>query len=253
MKYVCHGHTAESAWAASVYLTGDCTGFPVLNLGAKDACSCASTSVYGYADVSAYVSCDGVRPACFEKYPTDDKYDDVSDSPVTVAVYSATSCADSAVITLQETTNGQSGCVEIATSLGGIGMVVYCDVATDVYTYRAEMFANVDCSGEPFTYAVGDAGTCNDIVTAASFRVDCGAGDASTRGQEGRGVWSRSGTKSALLAVGISVLVVTCGALVYKLCGSRCGMSMSVRQASSESLASKAQEYGTVNDENEGL
>ena len=149
----------------------------MLNLEAADACSCASTTVFGFADLSAYVSCDGTRPDCFEKYPTDDKFDDVSDTPVTLSVYSAESCSADDVLGSQDTVNGQGGCTALSTTLGDIGLVVYCDLDEEEggeqggYAYRAEMFATSDCSGDPFTSVLGDADSCVDILTASRSNV----------------------------------------------------------------------------------
>jgi hypothetical protein len=224
-KFVCHGHTAASSWDTKLYLSEDCTGISVVNLEADDACSCASTSLMGYADVSAYVSCDGLRPDCFERYPTDDKYDDVSDTPVSLSMYSGDSCSDSNMLGTQDTTNGQSGCTSVSTSLGDIGLVVYCDIeATDgAYTYRAEMFSSADCAGEPFSYNMGTAETCIDIMTAASFEVRCGSeenngggeGDTSSNGT-GANEWAGSSTMNVVvIVIGVGLLIV-CGFVYYK-------------------------------------
>lgn len=199
----------------------------MLSLEADDACTCATTSVFGFADLSAYVNCEGTRPDCFEKYPTDDKFDDVSDTPVTLSVYSADSCSPDDVLGSQETVNGQNGCVALTTALGDVGLVVYCDLNEEAegggYAYRAEMFASADCSGDPFTSVLGDAASCMDIVSAGSFQVQCGDEESggggggededpsSTAGDE-------DGGSDSSEVVMLSVLVVVVGIMLLAVC-----------------------------------
>lgn len=194
----------------------------MLTLEAADACSCASTSLYGYADVSAYVNCEGTRPDCFERYPTDDRFDDVSDTPVSLSVFSTDGCAVEDVIGSQDTVNGQAGCTALSTSLGDVGLVVFCDLNAvgEEENYRAEMFASADCSGEPFTSVLGTADTCVDILTAGSFQVTCGTdqGDpSSTLGdEEGESESSSDMVLTVLIVVFGSILLALCGFMMYR-------------------------------------
>ena len=219
-KFVCHGHTADSSWETGIYLTDDCTGFKVLSLGAADSCTCASTSLLGYADVSAYANCEGVRPDCFEKYPVDDKYDDATDTPVTVSIYSATACSTEDEIGTVVTVNGQDGCVSLSTSLGEIGLVVYCgeDDASGDYTYRADMFSSANCSGDIFTSSSGTADSCLEILGVGSFEVSCAhdnSGDPSSNG--GTGDNSAMGSAQNILLISLGLLfLIACMLILYK-------------------------------------
>jgi hypothetical protein len=166
-------------------------------------------------------------------------------------MYSAASCSAGDVVGVQETVNGQDGCTPLSTALGDVGLVVYCDVeaADGAYTYRAEMFATADCSGDTFTSVLGSAGSCVDIVTAGSFEVTCGADennqdqDPTSNGHEGSGTDVTS-TASMLIIIFGMIFVAVCGFLVYRYCG----LGVYSGGGGRDSLASKEGGAGGVMD-----